>query len=162
MISRAVLLLLLLPILAACAQIVPPQRPAPSAGRSQLLAELGRCGAADGVACARIHLALAKSYLEQAPLTATSIDNAGRELQLAAQNPELAAEVRPWQNLIAYARSLPRRSPVCPPAETSKVPRAVTAPAQSAAEASAAERLQRLEQLLHRQAQESLGTKAPR
>lgn len=160
---RTPFLLMALPTLAACAQILPSAQPAPNSSRAQLLADLGHCGAADGVDCARIHLALARSYLQQTPLNRTSVDNAGRELQLAAQNPSVAAEIRPWQNLVAYSRSQ-QHGLSCPPAEATRSPRPAapaTTPARSAAEESAAQRLQRLEQLLHQQAQESLSSKAP-
>ncbi|MGK9450480.1 hypothetical protein ACSSZE_04320 [Acidithiobacillus caldus] len=69
---RGSILLLVLPALAGCAQILPSAEPTASSSRAQLLTELGRCGAADGVDCARIHLALARGYLQQAPLTSTS------------------------------------------------------------------------------------------
>ncbi|OFC35206.1 hypothetical protein [Acidithiobacillus caldus] len=158
---RSSIVLLVLPALAACAQILPSAEPAASSSRAQLLTELGHCGAADGVDCARIHFALARGYLQQAPLTSTSVDNAARELQMAAQNPKVAEEIQPWQNLIAYSRSLQRRRLSCLPTELPKAAHPATAPAKSAAEASAAQRLQRLEQLLHQQAEESLTTKAP-
>ncbi len=96
--------------LSACA-LSPPQT-TPGVARtpvSQLLQELRSCGSPTGEGCAQVHLRLAQQYLEQTPLNGSAIGNADRELQMAAQNPKIAQEVRPWRNLIAAWQQLAAR-----------------------------------------------------
>ncbi len=86
--------------MAGCARLAlsPSSSYSQGTGRG-LLEDLGNCGPADGPRCAGIHLSLARYYLDVTPLTRTAVDNADRELAMAAQNPGMAAHVRPWRRL---------------------------------------------------------------
>ncbi len=91
-------------LLSACAQQLPPSMapaPIPVSSERALLHALDHCGAANSLACAQIHLALAQHYLRQQPLRRTNVAAAHSELQMAAQNSELAKQVEGWRSLSA-------------------------------------------------------------
>ncbi len=151
--GRALSALSLAAMLSACATLIPhtPSTTAaptaiPSDRRHTLLNDLTHCGAATSAPCARIHVALADEYLRSEHLNATALDNAARELALAAQNRDAAIETRSLRRVI---RILQQRSVV----QDACHARLKSAQAQAAA---AQARLDRLENLLRDHAEKSL------
>ena len=94
--------------LGACAMIHPAIPSQPKAvplplsetPRPELLKALHNCGPAESANCANIHLALANSYLSSGPLNKTALDNAARELGMAAQNQDLASQILPLRRSV--------------------------------------------------------------
>ncbi|PKY12144.1 hypothetical protein B1757_02045 [Acidithiobacillus marinus] len=93
--------------LSACATIQTPAPPHKSPqidlsalSRPDLLLALHHCGIANSLACTHIHLALANSYLNSSSLNKTTLDNADRELDLAAQNQKLALQTRSLRRVV--------------------------------------------------------------
>ncbi len=85
--------------MAGCSRLAIASFPSSQAKGKRLLVTLGNCGPADGPRCAQVHLSLARHYLDIKPLTRTAIDNAARELAMAAQDPGMAVQIRPWRRL---------------------------------------------------------------
>ncbi|WP_226857126.1 hypothetical protein [Acidithiobacillus concretivorus] len=121
--------------------------------RPDLLKALHHCGSAESASCAHIHLALANSYLSSGPLNKTALDNAARELGMAAQNPDLASQTLPLRrsvNALLENITLLKQEKV-----RIQQSQAQAIAAQNAAGAAQA-RLQRLESLLHQHAEKTL------
>ncbi|WP_308389175.1 hypothetical protein [Acidithiobacillus sp. AMEEHan] len=163
--SYLVLLSLGLPLLlGACAQRLPPSTvasPLPSSSESSLLRALAHCGAADSLACAQIHLALAQGYLRQQPLNRTNVAAAHSELQMAAQNPELAKQTDGWRRLTASWLQLAAR-PESPGKFAAQNSSALTAQIArlTAENAEQKAKLAQLNSLLQAEAQKTLEKKA--
>jgi hypothetical protein len=147
--------------LGACAMIHPAIPSQPKAvplplsetPRPELLKALHNCGPAESASCANIHLALANSYLSSGPLNKTALDNAARELGMAAQNQDLASQTLPLRrsvNALLENITLLQQDKV-----RIQQSKAQAIAAQNAAEAAQA-RLQRLESLLHQHAEKTL------
>ena len=148
--------------LSACAQLTPQPAlppPLPSATRSILLSDLAHCGLPTSAACARIHVALANGYLSGGPLNSTALGNAARELGLAAQNNEVAAETFPLRRVVHALQEHTATKDACVAELKLAQARSATAQAQSAA---AQARLNRLESLLHDHAEKSLDHHVPK
>ena len=142
--------------LGACARLTPqtaPAPPLPSAARNILLSDLAHCGVPTSAACARIHVALAHRYLSGGPLNDTALGNAARELRLAAQNDQVAAETLPLRRVVHALRAHTTTKDACITELRLAQTRSATAQAQSAA---AQARLNRLEKLLREHAAKSL------
>ncbi|MBU2760234.1 hypothetical protein [Acidithiobacillus sulfurivorans] len=121
--------------------------------RPELLKALHNCGPAESANCANIHLALANSYLSSGPLNKTALDNAARELGMAAQNQDLASQILPLRrsvNALLQNITLLQQDKV-----RIQQSKAQAIAAQNAADAAQA-RLQRLESLLHQHAEKTL------
>jgi len=148
--------------LSACAQLTPQPAlplPLPSATRSVLLSDLAHCGLPTSAACARIHVALANGYLSGGPLNSTALGNAARELGLAAQNNEMAAETFPLRRVVHALQEHTTTKDACVAELRLAQARSATVQAQSAA---AQARLNRLENLLHDHAEKSLDHHVPK
>lgn len=146
-------------LLSACTPFVSPLPPTPSSSRSTLLGRLQNCGAAAGAGCAKVHLALAESYLRADPITPTALDSAASELALAAQNPEVARETAPlyrsvqgWRDALRKGREAEARL------DAARAQLHDTTARLNAADA----RLARLEGLLRHKAQDTLQHLQPR
>ncbi|MBU2753715.1 hypothetical protein HFU84_11160 [Acidithiobacillus sp. CV18-2] len=164
--SRLVLLSLGLPLLlSACAERLPPPAfpsPSPTSNSERgLLSALAHCGAADSLACAQIHLALAQHYLRQQPLSRTSVAAAHSELHMAAQNPELEQQVDGWRKLTASWLQLaarPESSGKCAAGDSSTLSAQIAR--LSAENAAQKAKLAQLNSLLQAEAQKSLEKRA--
>ncbi|MDD3760407.1 MAG: hypothetical protein PHO57_06200 [Acidithiobacillus sp.] len=164
--SRLLLLSLGLSLLlSACAQRLPPPTfpspPLTSNSERGLLSALAHCGAADSLACAQIHLALAQHYLRQQPLSRTSVAAAHSELHMAAQNPELEQQVDGWRRLTASWLQLaarPESSGKCAAENSSALN--VQIARLSAENAEQKAKLAQLNSLLQAEAQKSLEKRA--
>ncbi len=146
-------------LLSGCVQRLPATQPRKA---QPLLQALADCGAAGSLACGKIHLALARQYLEQPILTRTSVAAANSELNLAAQNPALATQIEPWRRLTASWLKLAAR-PSSPDGQQSASTATLRAQLQQLKAENAAhqEKLAQLNSLLHSEAKKSLGEKAP-
>ncbi len=145
-------------LLSACAPFVSPP-PTPAGDRTALLGRLQNCGSAAGANCARVHLALAESYLRADPVTPTSLDSAASELALAAQNPEVAQETAPLYRSVQGWRDALRKAHDA----EAQLGAAKTQLHDTTARLNAADaRLARLENLLRHKAQDTLQHLQPR
>lgn len=153
-------MLFLAPLLSACALLQPPQQPpvtpvSPLSELSQhrLLQELHQCGQPDSLNCAKIHSALAEWYLSSGALNHTALNNATRELSMAAQNHDIAMATRPLRRTLSALIESRNAAQHC--ALQLRAAKDQTATAQANA-TTAQSRLQRLEALLHHHAEKSL------
>ncbi|MBN2679228.1 hypothetical protein HHS34_012015 [Acidithiobacillus montserratensis] len=126
-----------------------------NASRTTLLQALHNCGMANSLACARIHLALANSYLRSGPLNKTALGNADRELELAAQNQDMAIQTLPLRRTVQALLENQMLLHQCQ--SRMQHSQLQTRAAQQAASA-AESRLQQLETLLQQHAEKSLKT----
>ncbi|MEL5848657.1 MAG: hypothetical protein U7M05_04735 [Candidatus Igneacidithiobacillus chanchocoensis] len=142
-------------LLSACAQQLPPAPTTTVSTQAQLLQSLAHCGAASSYACARIHLDLARHYLQAQPLTPNAIAAARSELAMAAQNPEMAQEVQPWRNLVASWQPSAQPPHSCPndAANNTLAAQIAHLKAENTAQK---QQLDRLNSLLQSEAQKSL------
>ena len=146
-------------LLSACAPFVSPPPLTPVGSRSALLARLQNCGPAAGASCAKVHLALAESYLRADPVTQTGLDNAASELALAAQNPEIGRETAPlYYSVQGWRDALHKRREAEAQLDAAKTQLHDTKAQLDATNA----RLARLENLLRHKAQDTLQHLQPR